>query len=440
MASEFRSFPLDRIHLFAENPRHGKISDPEKIIEYLLRDEQVYELAKSIAERRTNPLELIGVVRIDDEDDTGQPTYEVWEGNRRVCAMMLLNDPDKAPPKWRQRFWELSKDLELIETVDGRVFDNHEELRFWMRNIHNGAQGGRGRKDWGPDEQHRDNPTKKNAIAFALLERAESEGLISSAQRKGNLTTLQRYVEKDALRAILKVDDSDPANVKFGRRKPEFDKLLKQIIADLISKEISSRKNEDSVDEYAKTLENRAGVAPSGTDDEHDEGASWSNDDEAGPSSTEGVGNAEVDNEEDVDARPKPLTKIKPNKELVKAIKDSGNEKLANLYHSITSVNAKSHPQLIAVGVWSFIESSAKFCGAGESVPFIDFFSKGKMAQWGIKGKPAGAIHDALVRLSRGGNTTKHDAISASFDHRSIINDMAAVSALISYALSEAAV
>ena len=300
-----------------------------------------------------------------------------------------------------------------------------------MRNIHNGAQGGRGRKDWGPDEQHRDNPTKKNAIAFALLELAESAGLITSSQRKGSLTTLQRYVEKPALRQILQADDNDPANVKFGRPKADFGLLLKRLIDDLIAGVISSRKNESQVTEYAENLESEAGIRAidkadlgDGDDSEHGDGSA--------------SGGADEDEHEDDKPRPKPLTKIKPDRELTKAIKKTGNDKLANLYHSITSVNAKSHPQLIAVGAWSFLETSAKVCGADEKIPFIDFFKKGSMPAWGFKGRAAGAIHDALVRLSKGGNTTKHDAISASFDHRSIINDMATVSALIATVLSGA--
>lgn len=429
MASEFQSFPIDRIHLFAENPRHGKISDPGKIIKHLLQDEQVFELAKSIAERTANPLELIGVVRIDDEDDSGEPTYEVWEGNRRVCAMMLLNDPDKAPPKWRKRFEELSKDVELIETVDGRVFDDHEELRFWMRNIHNGAQGGRGRKDWGPDEQHRDNPTKKNAIAFALLELAEADGLITSSQRKGSLTTLQRYVEKPALRQILQADDSDPANVKFGRAKADFSKLLKRLIEDLIAGVISSRKNESQVVEYAETLESGAGVKFVDDEDE---------DDGTVPRDGGGPDDDSVDEDDDESdkPRPKPPTKIKRNRELVKAIEDLGSDKLANLYHSITTVNAKTHPQLVAIGIWALLETCAKICGAVEKTAFNHYFSTNRMGQMGITKRTAGAISDALERLARGGNTTKHDAISGTFDHRSLINDMERVSSFIAKALN----
>jgi hypothetical protein len=434
MAGKFQSFPIERIHLFAENPRHGKITDPDQIIKHLLQDEQVFELAKSIAEKTANPLELIGVVRIDDEDDRGEPTYEVWEGNRRVCAMMLLNDPDKAPSKWRKRFEELSNGVELIETVDGRVFDDHEELRFWMRNIHNGLQGGRGRKDWGPDEQHRDNPTKKNAIAFELLERAEAAGLITATQRKGSLTTLQRYVEKPALRAILQADDSDPANVKFGRSTGVFDKLLAQLIKDLLSKEISSRKNEDHAIAYAETLESNAGVQAATDEDEtvDDDGVGPSSGGERGDGGDDDVGD-----DEGGEPRPKPLTKVKSNRQLAKAIRQSGNEKLANLFHSVTSINAKSHPLLIAIGVWALLETCAKFCGANEDVPFIDFFSKGKMGQMGIAKKKAGTIHDAFVRLAKGGNATKHDAVSADFDFRRIINDMEVVSEVVARALCE---
>lgn len=433
MASEFHSFPIERLHLFAENPRHGKIADPEKIIKHLLNDEQVFELAKSIAERTANPLELIGVVRIDDEDDSGEPTYEVWEGNRRVCAMMLLNDPDKAPAKWRKRFEELSNGVDLIETVDGRVFDDHEELRFWMRNIHNGAQGGRGRKDWGPDEQHRDNPTRKNAIAFELLERAEAAGLITSSQRKGSLTTLQRYVEKPALREILQADDGDPANVKFGRAKADFDKLLKRLIEDLIAGKISSRKNESQVVDYAITLEEAAGVQPVGGEELSDPSDS---EDVTDTGSGSPDGDDGGDEDDDDTPRPKPPTKIKRNRDLWKAIENLGSDKLANLYHSITSVNAKTNPQLVAVGTWSLLETCAAICGATEQNAFNHYFSKGMMGKMGIAKRTAGAISDALERLARGGNTTKHDAISGTFDYRSLINDMERVSSFIAKALN----
>jgi hypothetical protein len=67
---------------------------------------------------------------LDDEKEEGEPTYVVWEGNRRICAIMLLNDPDLAPPKWRKRFQVLSDQADLIEGIEGRVFQEKGVLEF----------------------------------------------------------------------------------------------------------------------------------------------------------------------------------------------------------------------------------------------------------------------------------------------------------------------
>ena len=89
MPSTAFDIPVERIHLYEENPRHGAVTDPTEIVKILLEDEQVYELAKSIAEHRTNPLELLGVVDITEEG-ASEPSYEVWEGNRRVAKPIRL--------------------------------------------------------------------------------------------------------------------------------------------------------------------------------------------------------------------------------------------------------------------------------------------------------------------------------------------------------------
>lgn len=428
MPSEVFPIPVDRIHLYESNPRHGEITDPEEIISYLLDDEQVYDLARSIAEHKTNPLELLGVVEITEEGSE-EPLYEVWEGNRRVCAVMLLNDPDLAPAKWRKRFRKLSDSIDPIETIDGRTFENHEELRFWMRNIHNGMQDGRGRKDWGPDEQHRDNPTRKNAIAFALLEMAEAQGLISRSDRKGKLTTLQRFVEKPIMKEILGADDSSPSDVTFERNEDDLIAILSVLIEDLISGEINSRANDEDIAKYASEIEEKAGVDELPEDDDE-------NNDQNGNGA--GTGSAGPKPEPQPEPRPRVVNKIARSNELVKILNKLDADKLIGLYSSLTKVSANNNTQLIAVGAWAFIESSAKLCGCNATTSFSDYFTKGKsgrMASYGVELRQAGVIHDALVRLSKGGNTTKHDAVSGTFDHRQIINDMKVVTPMLVKAL-----
>ncbi len=431
MAGPVVDIPVDRIHLYEENPRHGRMTDRDQIIEFLLQDEQVYELASSIVEHETNPLELIGVVRIDNKGGRGKPTYEVWEGNRRVCAIMLLNDPQIAPARWRKRFEQLSERIPLIESIEGRVFDDRDELRFWMRNIHNGAQGGQGRKDWGPDEQHRDHPTRKNAIAFALLERAEEKGYLTKAKRKGTLTTLQRFVGTSVAREILEADDSDPASVIFGRRKSELNKILKVLIADLLSGRISSRKNEDDIIAYFDGLEARAGIAKAAADDVNE---SPDDDDLSAHDASKDDGE-EGDDEPSVRPTRAP-TKIRRQSGLAEAINRSKNSKLIDLYTSLGRVPASTNPQLIAVGCWALCETIARVCGAPDKQAFTHHFSNDRLERLGFSGEKRKSITRAFARLAEGGNETKHHAIASTCDHRTLITDMEVVSPVLAKALN----
>lgn len=101
----FGPIDVERIFLYEENPRHEPIPSEPEIIEYLCRDEAVFNLARNIADAGLNPLELLGVVEL--ESSGTKKNYQVWEGNRRVCAIKLLNDPDLAPAHLRSDFKRL---------------------------------------------------------------------------------------------------------------------------------------------------------------------------------------------------------------------------------------------------------------------------------------------------------------------------------------------
>jgi hypothetical protein len=96
---------IDRIFLYEENPRHERIESEPEIIEHLCKDEQVYNLARSISEAGSNPLALLGLVELPGSGK--KKNYQAWEGNRRICAIKLLNDPDRAPPHLRKDFTRL---------------------------------------------------------------------------------------------------------------------------------------------------------------------------------------------------------------------------------------------------------------------------------------------------------------------------------------------
>ena len=144
---------VERIFLYEENPRHEPIESQPEIIEHLCKDEQVYNLARDIAAAGPNPLELLGVVTIPGS--SAKKSYQVWEGNRRVCALKLLNDPDLAPAHLRKDFARLGANYKPIKRINSVVFDDHDDLRYWMGIIHGGTQAGVGRLDWDSPQKER---------------------------------------------------------------------------------------------------------------------------------------------------------------------------------------------------------------------------------------------------------------------------------------------
>lgn len=195
---------VDRIFLDHENPRHEPYETQAEVIAYLCKDEYVLKLAKDIAQHGLNPLELLAIIPIKGKD-----TFMSAEGNRRMCALKLLNDPDLAPPNQRKKFKKLAKIWVPIAEVPTVEFKDRSEINLWLDRIHNGPAGGIGRKSWTSDQKSRHSGDRKNKLALALLDYAEAKGIISSVDRKGKLTTVQRFLSNVVLRNTLGIDQSN---------------------------------------------------------------------------------------------------------------------------------------------------------------------------------------------------------------------------------------
>src|ERR1700730_6460333 len=173
--------PVSRIFLGLSNPRHEPYNAEAKAIARLCNKENVYPLARDIVKHGLNPLERLALVALDKRKGTGaNVSYYAAEGNRRLCALKLLNDPDLAPANLRKAFESLSEEWSSpITTVAGAVFDDIESVNLWLDRIHNGPQGGIGRKDWNAEQKQRFDGGSKNRSAQALLDYAETEKMIT---------------------------------------------------------------------------------------------------------------------------------------------------------------------------------------------------------------------------------------------------------------------
>ena len=110
-----RNISLDRIFLHHENPRHEPYETQAQVIDWLCRNEEVSQLAHDICKNGLSPLDRFGLIQ--DHDTAGDDaTYIAAEGNRRLCALKLLTDPDLAPPERKAYFENLAEGwLPIVE-------------------------------------------------------------------------------------------------------------------------------------------------------------------------------------------------------------------------------------------------------------------------------------------------------------------------------------
>ncbi len=262
-AKKTTTIQLSSIRLDPENPRHDPITDERKIIEHLLKDEQVKNLASHIAKYGINPLEVPGVIKSDDKN------YIVVEGNRRVCALKLLNDPELAPNSEKSYFERLLRNTGSdIETrTPCYVFNDLQDADVWLRIKHGGAQSGAGTKKWDAPEKARYNAKMgrrhSDALGLSILEYAEKYIVESDRIPTGIITTAMRYLGNPLFRQILHIDSGrSESNVVITTTFEEFDKVLLEFVTDLVeNKKVTSRRNKAEVEDYAKELL-RNNIAP----------------------------------------------------------------------------------------------------------------------------------------------------------------------------------
>ena len=258
------------IYLDAENPRHEPIHDQDSIIEYLVSKEKIRPLAKDIVSHGTSPIELFAVL------DNGDGRCIALEGNRRLCALILLNDPMRSPSSDRSYFENLAKSMSSpITEINSVIFKSRKEADVWIDRRHEGQQDGIGIKQWDAAQKTRRNLSRQikdpNALSQALLQYAVEHDCLSQNETEKILTTATRYLSNPFLRKTMGiVSKSNDPNVVINVGSDDFDRVLKKFCKDLVNEEsgISSRSKKADWENYAKKL-TQEGFAPSANCSDH---------------------------------------------------------------------------------------------------------------------------------------------------------------------------
>lgn len=264
--------PFNKLHFDPQNPRRNPMEDEAEIRRVLCEDEGVIQLATHIAAHGLNPLARIAV--IDHPKLVGH--YIVPEGNRRLCALQLLRDPQRsATATARKAFERLSKGGWVVpDKLEAVWFKSRKIAAPWLSVNHEGEQGGIGTVAWGSAEKTRFNrsgghtstrPKNPNAQALSLMEYAVGRGLITPEQQAFvSLTTLTRYLP--SLRATLALVNSEDCTTNAD--PAQFDASLRRFLHDAVptgdSKQpapVHSRSQARDWKAYAEALR-QEGVAP----------------------------------------------------------------------------------------------------------------------------------------------------------------------------------
>ena len=400
---EIETIEVNRICLDLENPRHEPYEREHEAIQYLCQSEKTLALARDIVEHGLNPLELFAVI------PEGDDLYVAAEGNRRLCALKLLLDPERAPGRKKTDFRKLAEGWDSpITEVSAVAFANRDAVRLWLERTHGGEDQGRGRISWNSETKTRFTGAEKNALAQQLLDAAEKEGFITADQRRRKLSTVQRYssnpIMRDEVLWLRKVDGV----FETSRSPGDFLVLLERFIGDVAKGEVNTRANKTKIERYADRLRNECSVG-------EEEVEAWPVMDR--PSE-------ETEEKPPRKKRTRNLIRIAYSEELHAALQATGSYKLQEIYRSLHSISAREHTPLLAVGVWAFVETLTALEGRNEGTSFPSYLSAGRLGQLGFGTKTeTKEARGALQRLSDMGNATKHQQKAAAFNDAMLIND-----------------
>jgi len=229
---------VDEIKLDIENFRYyGQLSSQQECIQAMLKDprSRILALAKDIAENGLTPDPI--VLSKDDQGD-----WVVREGNRRITALKILNNPQIVQQKnLRSRFAAIVRkhDGEIPETVDCIRCDDENSILEYLDRLHTGAREGTGRINWNAEnkshyDMHRGRPAE-NALAIKVRNWVTKEG--TTLKEPYNITNLQRVLQNKGVQSKLRFS-WDGKDIAASINQKTLLKILKAITQGVAGKKV----------------------------------------------------------------------------------------------------------------------------------------------------------------------------------------------------------
>lgn len=445
---ESRDIALERLQLNLSNPRFEDMDGRDEAMIALLQNEQIVELARDIVDLGgINPLERLAVYPLEGTGDGEDQQYVTAEGNRRLCALLLIDDPGAVPADMPNRaryvrtFTALSQQIDPFLIVPCQIFFDINETRPWLERLHNGARDGTGRRRWTPEQQARNTSNRTNRAATQLRDLGIALGIVEPEALARTTTTQQRFISNPRFRQALGLVRLEDGRLERTNGWNDFVAMLTKFLSDIVDGTVNSRSHNArrDIEEYAQSLEELDGlerrrVQQGPLEQQPHEKGDNQQQDIAGDRQDEEPENLDVDVEDDEDVdelddedreshqRRRTRRSVGVDDEVLAALHRVGTQKLIDLYTSFATVRAPQHALLSVVGCWSFFEALTRAHGRNENTEFSGYIN-GVVGRLGVDAQPTrGARNLMLTWIANGGNVTKHDWQAAAYDHSQLCN------------------
>lgn len=476
---------INRLVLWLDNPRIGPHSKESEVAAVLIDIADVMPLARDIATLRSlNPMDRTGVVAISGPKPNGQRTFVVYEGNRRICALKILQDPLLAPKKFQKELQTLQKSMgeDLITAVNVVEFPDYESIEPWIERFHD--TGPRSRLRWDAEARSRHFNDEKYRLAIWVLDDLAVRSLATVHQKKKKLSVFERFLANKRMRETLSLTEQGGV-IRYGLPEDALVPMLQQFANDLLNGvkfhglPINTRYNKPEIEKYAEFLASKylqddekedsdspvpesdeGGDQPeewqSGSDSAEENSDVSQAENEAGQSQEEtppeqntsegdanslGTANSQQQataTNNTVGAKPPRIPPNLSGTNLIEAeLRRIGSVKLDSLYYSLMKIQISNHVVLLSIGLWAFLETMTALMGRLENDNFESFLAQKKTLIAPDQGtKSWGATKDALSRVRKAGNTGKHHPVGGQFSKEALYSDWTILRPIIERALT----
>lgn len=255
-----KTVPLSSILLFLNNPRFSESESEHEALCKMIKNQQrkLTLLARDIAEYGISELDLLAVF-----PDEKEGYYRVAEGNRRVTALKLLQNPElisKEYPAISKEFSEIAKKKNVdFNNIEVAIFESEKDpkLVHFLQIRHLGESEGVGTVKWGAAQKARfDHRTfgKENLVIF--LDSFEDRGYLTRDQIDGvTITNWQRIFRPVGLECLKLEKRGQSYNILDGCEE-EFSIKIKLVADHLKGESVGKVYGKLQIEEFIQDIEN----------------------------------------------------------------------------------------------------------------------------------------------------------------------------------------